>query len=128
MGSQSVRAVLGVLVPALAWGCGNSANPPVSSISIPDVPDLSLQGVAFARSSEGQVVARGTAARLDYRRGGGRLVASGATAVVQPTPGRSLGALGTLRFVAQDARGEVPNRRGFGSGGVRVDATRGGTG
>src|SRR5437762_538397 len=66
MGSQNVRAVLGVLVPALAWGCGNSANPPVSSISSPDVPDLSLQGVAFARLSEGQVVARGTAARLDH--------------------------------------------------------------
>jgi len=127
MGSQNVRAVLGVLVPALAWGCGNSANPPVSSISSPDVPDLSLQGVAFARLSEGQVVARGTAARLDYRRGGGRLVASGATAVVQPAPGSSLAAFGTLRFVAQDAAGEVSNRRGSASGGVRFDAARGDT-
>src|SRR5258708_22288101 len=124
MGSQSIRAVLGVLVLALAWGCGNSANPPVSSISIPDVPDLSLQRVAFARLSEGQVVARGTAARLDYRRGGGRLVASGATVAVQPTPGSSLAAFRTLRFVAQDAKGEGPNRRGFASGRVRLDAPR----
>ena len=127
MGSQSVRAVLSVLVLALVWGCGNSANPPVSSISSPDVPDLSLQVVAFARLSEGQVVARGTAARLDYRRSGGRLVASRATADVQPLPGSSLAAFGTLRFVAQDAAGEVPNRRGTASGGVRLDAARGDT-
>ena len=127
MGSQSIRAILGVLVLALAWGCWNSANPPVSSISIPDVPDLSLQVVAFARLSEGQVVARGTAAQLDYRRGGGRLVASRATAVVQPMPGGSLAAFGTLRFVAQYAAVEVPNRRGSASGGVRLDAARGDT-
>jgi hypothetical protein len=128
MGSQSVRAVLLVLALALAAGCGNSANPSVSFISLPaDGPDLSLQGVAFARLSEGQVVARGTAERLDYRRAGGRLVASRGSAIVHPEPGSALASFGTIRVVARDAEGEIPGRRGSASGGVRLDAVRGDT-
>jgi hypothetical protein len=126
MGSQNVRAVLGVAALALASGCGKPGNPAVSFISTPtDVPDLSLQGVAFARSSEGQLVARGTAERLDYRREGGRLQASRGSAIVHPTPGTSLATYGTIRVLARAAEGEVPNSRGTASGGVRLDTARG---
>jgi len=126
MGSQNVRAVLGVVALTLASGCGNAGNPAVSLISSPeDPPDLALQGVAFARSSEGQLVARGTAERLDYRREGGRLKASRGSAIIHPTPGTSLATYGTLRVLAREAEGEVPNARGTASGGVRLDTARG---
>jgi hypothetical protein len=126
MGSQSVRAGLGVLALALAIGCGNRVNPALSSISAPtDAPDLSLQGVAFARLSEGQLVARGTAERLDYRRSGGRLAASRGSAIVHPVPGSGFAPFGTVRFVARNAEGEILNRRGSASGGVRLEAARG---
>jgi len=126
MGSQTVRAVLGLLSPCLASACGNPLNPTVSAISTQvDAPDLSLQGVAFARLSEGQVVARGTAERLDYQRAGGRVVASHGAGVVYPLPGTSLAQFGTVRFFANDVDGEVPNRRGTASGNVRMETTRG---
>jgi hypothetical protein len=83
--------------------------------------------VAFARLSEGQVVARGTAERLDYRRAGGRVVASGGSAIVHPSPGSGLAPFGTVRFAAREAEGEIPSRRGSASGGVRLDAARGDT-
>ena len=84
-----------------------------------------MQGVAFARSSEGQLVARGTAERLDYRREGGRLEASRGSAIIHPTPGTSLATYGTIRVLAQQAEGEVPNARGTARGGVRFDTARG---
>ena len=84
-----------------------------------------MQGVAFARSSEGQLVARGTAERLDYRREGGRLEASRGSAIIHPTPGSSLATYGTIRVLAREAEGEVPNARGTARGGVRVDTARG---
>jgi hypothetical protein len=86
-----------------------------------------LQGVAFARLSEGQLVARGTAERLDYRRSGGWVQASRANAIVHPTPGSSLAMYGTVRVLAKEAEGEVPNARGTASGGVRLDTARGDT-
>ena len=128
MGSQIFRAGLGVLALWLATGCGNPVSPTVSAISTPaDAPDLSLQGVAFARLSEGQVVARGTAEQLDYRRAGGRVVASGGSAIVHPAPGSGLAPFGTVRVVSRAVEGEIPNRRGSASGGVRLDAARGDT-
>lgn len=126
MGSQNASAVFGVFALALTAGCGKSENTTISSISLPeDAPDLSLRGVAFARLSEGRVVARGNAERLDYRRAGGRLLASGGAATLYPQPGAKLAALGSLRFVAARLEGEVPARRGTASSGVRLDATRG---
>jgi hypothetical protein len=83
--------------------------------------------VAFARLSEGRVVSRGTAERLDYRRSGGRLLASGGAAMIYPQPGAKLASLGALRFTAARLEGEVPTRRGTASSGVRLDATRGDT-
>lgn len=128
MGSQNVSAVFGVFALAFTIGCGKLENPTVSPISIPeDAPDLSLRGVAFARLSEGRVVARGIAERLDYRRSGGRLLASGGVATMYPQPGAKLAALGSLRFTASRLEGEVPTRRGTASSGVRLDATRGDT-
>src|SRR4051812_29663693 len=108
MGSQSVKAGVGVLGLCLASGCGNPVSPTVSAISTPnDAPDLSLRGVALARSSEGQVVSRAPAERLDYRRAGGAFVARSVAGVAYPLPGSSLAQLGTVRFVASDAEGEV---------------------
>jgi hypothetical protein len=83
--------------------------------------------VAFARLSEGQVVARGTAEQLDYRRAGGRVLASGGSAIVHPSPGSGLAPFGTVRVVARAVEGEIPNRHGSASGGVRLDAARGDT-
>ena len=126
MGSQSCSAVFAVVALAFGSACGNSQNPTISSISLPeDAPDLALRNVAFARLSEGRVVARGTADRLDYRRAGGRLSASGTGAVVYPEPGTSLSELGAIHFAAPRIEGEVPTRRGVASSGVKLDATRG---
>jgi hypothetical protein len=128
MGSQNFSAVLGGLALCLATNCGNPGSPTVSAISAPiDAPDLSLQGVALARLSEGKVVARATAERLDYRRAGGRVVASRGGGMVYPVPGSSLAQFGTIRFLARDAEGEVSNRRGSATGNVRVDTARGDT-
>src|SRR5689334_12168042 len=128
MGSQNSRAGLGVVALCLASSCGNPVSPTVSAISPPnDAADLSLRGVAFARLSEGQVVARGTAERLDYRRAGGRFVAQDAAGITYPLPGTSLAQFGTLRAVAREVEGEVANRRGSASGSVRVDTARGDT-
>src|SRR5258705_3913450 len=126
MGSQTVRAVLGLLSPCLASACGNPVNPTVSSISTQvDAPDLSLHGVAFARLSEGQVVARGTADRVDYRRAGGRVQASHGGGMVYPLPGSGLAQFGPGPVVAKGIEGEVPNRPGVAFGGVPVGTTRG---
>jgi hypothetical protein len=98
----------------------------MSVVSVPaGAPDLSLKQVAFARLSEGRMVSRGTAARLDYRRSGGRLNAAEAAAEMSPEPGTGLAAFGALRFKAPRVDGEIANRRGSAWGGVQLDAARG---
>ena len=81
--------------------------------------------MAFARLSDGRLVARGTAAHLDYRRAGGRLVASDGAATIVPEPGSGLASYGDLHVSAPHIDGEIANRRGDGSGGVRLDTGRG---
>lgn len=128
MGSQSASTVFPALALALAAACGKTADAPVSSFSTPvDAPDLSLTSVAFVRLSEGRVVARGNAERLDYRRTGGRLEAVNGAAAVYPQPDSRLAEFGTMRFSAPHVDGEIPSRRGNASGGVRLDTTRGDT-
>jgi hypothetical protein len=90
-----------------------------------DAPDLSLRGVAFARLSEGRVVARGIAEHLDYRRAGGRLVAFAGAASMEPEAGTGLASFGTLYFAAPHVDGEIANRRGSAWGGVDLDTARG---
>ena len=98
----------------------------VSHLSLPvDSPDLSLQGVAFARLSDGRLAARGTAAHLDYHRAGGRLIATDADSTIVPEPGSGLALYGVLQVSAPKVEGEITNRRGEGSGGVRLDTGRG---
>ena len=98
----------------------------ISHTSTPsDAPDLSLKGVAFARLSEGRVVARGTAEHLDYRRAGGRLVATTGAASMEPEAGTGLASFGTLYFAAPHADGEITNRRGTAWGGVNLATGRG---
>ena len=105
---------------------GKSASQELSHLSLPeDSPDLSLQGVAFARLSEGRLVARGTAGHLDYRRAGGRLIANTAAATIVPEPGTGLASFGTLHVQAPEVAGEIGNRRGDARGGVRLDTGRG---
>jgi hypothetical protein len=126
MGSQTASAVLGVVALALAASCGNAISPQISAISTPaDAPDLSLHGVALARLSEGRIVARATADRLDYQRAGARLQASRGSCIIQPDPGSRLAVFGSLHFVADRVDGEIANRKGVASGAVRVDAERG---
>lgn len=128
MGSQSASTVFPALALLFAAACGKTADAPVSSFSTPvDAPDLSLTSVAFARLSEGRVVARGNAERLDYRRTGGRLEAVNGAATVYPQPGSGLAEFGAMRFAAPHMDGEIPNRRGNASGGVRLDTMRGDT-
>ncbi|MCA1829184.1 MAG: hypothetical protein ABR567_20115 [Myxococcales bacterium] len=81
--------------------------------------------MAFARLSEGRVVARGTAEHLDYRRAGGRLVATAGAASMEPQPGTTLASFGTLHVTAPHADGEIANRRGTAWGGVDLDTGRG---
>jgi lipopolysaccharide export system protein LptC len=126
MGSQSASTVFPALALAFAAGCGKTEDAPVSSFSTPvDAPDLSLTSVAFARLSEGRVVARGNAERLDYRRTGGRLEAANGALVVYPQAGSGLAEFGTMRLAAPHIDGEIPNRRGTASGGARLDTSRG---
>ena len=94
-------------------------------MALADAADLSLHGVAFARLSEGRVVARGTATQLDYRRAGGRLIASNGNATMVPEPGTGLASFGAIHFTAPRIDGEVANRRGSAAGGVNVDTSRG---
>ena len=123
MRSQSVIAVLAL---AAGEGCGNGTPPAMSHISLPvDAPDLSLRGVAFARLSEGRMVARGTAGRLDYRRAGGRLGAEQGAAQVWPENTSGLAPFGWLKFQAPVVSGEVSNRRGNAAGGVHLETQRG---
>lgn len=116
-----------VLLASAGAACtGTSGTLAVSHLSLPDdSPDLSLQGVAFARLSEGRLVARGTADHLDYRRAGGRLDATAGAATIVPEPGSGLAAYGDLRISAPRIEGEVGSRRGDGSGGVRLVTGRG---
>jgi hypothetical protein len=109
---------------------GNPAAPVISQISTPvaassETPDLSLRGVAFARLSDGRLVARGTAEHLDYRRAGGRLIATHGETTLTPDPGTGLASFGTLHVSAPHVEGEIANRRGAGSGGVNLDTGRG---
>jgi hypothetical protein len=90
-----------------------------------DAPDLSLKGVAFARTSEGRIAARGTAARLDYRRPGGRVDAEVTAMTLFPQPGSQLASFGQLGFSAPHAKGEVTARRGTAFGGVDFASSRG---
>src|SRR5207237_10227392 len=101
MGSQNARAVFRLAAPVLGAACANAVPPRISSISLRgDAPDLSLRGVAFARLSEGRVVARGNAERLDYRRAGATREAVRGRAVIHPDPGSRAAAFGSVRFVA----------------------------
>src|SRR4051812_35347383 len=128
MGSQNASTLIYAIALAFGAACGKSADASVSSLSTPDnAPDLSLTSVAFARLSEGRVVARGNAERLDYRRTGGRLEAVDGAAAINPEPGSGLADFGTLRFSAPHIDGEVPSRRGNATGGVRLETLRGDT-
>ena len=48
-------------------------------------------------------------------------------AVIHPDPGSRAAAFGSVRFVADRVEGEIANRRGIATGGVRVDTSRGDT-
>jgi hypothetical protein len=71
------------------------------------------------------VVARGTAGHLDYRRAGGRLIGSDAAATIVPEAGTGLASFGVLHVQAPQVEGEITNRRGDATGGVRLDTGRG---
>jgi hypothetical protein len=90
-----------------------------------EAPDLSLRGVAFVRTAEGRITARGTAARLDYRRAGGRLDAEVAAMTMVPEPAGRLASFGLMHFSAPRAMGEVADKRGSASGGVKFTSARG---
>jgi hypothetical protein len=90
-----------------------------------DAPDLSLRAVAFVRTVDGRVADRGTAARLDYRRAGGRIDADIAAMTLAPRPGSQLTTYGNLQFKAPRAQGESVTRGGRAWGGVLFGSARG---
>src|SRR5260370_42279867 len=108
-----------------AVACAEKASDSVMSVTSTHdaAPDLSLERVAFARISEGRVVARGTADRLDYRRAGGRVTAADGSAFMEPTKGYT--SYGTLHFTAPAADGEISGRSGVATGGVHLDTAHG---
>ena len=126
MGSQSAKICFSGVALAFAAACGEPADALVSSLSTPaDAPDLSLTAVSFARLSDGRVVARGNAARLDLRRAGGRLQAAQGGGTIYPESGSRLAEFGTLQFAAPRIEGEIQNRRGTAAGGVHLETARG---
>jgi hypothetical protein len=112
------------LTAALAGACGKE-NTLVSPSTSVNAPDLSLRGVAFARTADGRVTARGTAVHLDYRRAGGQLNAEVTAMTLVPQAGSRLATFGLLHFAAPHATGELQARHGNAWGGVRFSATRG---
>jgi hypothetical protein len=114
---------------ALLLGCGARTAPPqdVSDRSPPaETPDLTLHQVAFARLSDGRVVARGTARELSYHRtAGGRLDGQAAVAALYPEPGTGYAMFGETLLTAPRVDGDLGSRRGTASGGVTFRATRG---
>jgi lipopolysaccharide export system protein LptC len=117
---------ISLVCTASALACGKQVSQAKSYIYAPEEPpDLSLRQVAFARSSEGRMVSRGTAARLDYRRSGGQLDADQGAAQFSPEPGTGLASFGVLRFSAPRVQGEIASKRGTASGGVTLDTARG---
>ena len=115
------------LVSVVAFlGCGHPAMLPGAAVSsVGDLPDLTLEQVAFARLSDGRVVARGTATTLEYRRQGGRLSASEGRVAIEPEPGTSFASFGTLHVSAAQVEGDLTGKRGTGRGGVELHAQRG---
>lgn len=108
----------------LACGQSNSAVSAVTSTPA-DSPDLSLKGVAFVRTAEGRITARGTANRLDYRRAGGRLDADVTAMTLLPVPGSKTATFGAMSFSAPHASGEITEKRGMAWGGVKFSSARG---
>jgi hypothetical protein len=86
---------------------------------------LSLRGVAFARTADGRITARGTAQHLDYRRAGGQLNAEVTAMTLVPQAGSQLATFGLLDLSAPYVKGEVQEKAGSAWGGVKVAATRG---
>lgn len=113
-------------VAAAGLGCGHPAILPGNAASKPvDAPDLTLARVAFARLSEGRVVARGTASSLEYRRQGGALAASDGRVTLEPDSGTRLASFGTLHLTAPRIEGDITGKRGTGQGGVELQAAHG---
>jgi len=128
MRSQPTKFAVIALTSALAIACGkqNTQVVPKSSVkAVPDAPDLSLRGVAFARFSDGRITARGTAQLLDYRRAGGQLNAEVAAMTLVPQPGSRLATFGLLQLAAPHVKGEVQEKAGSAWGGVTFAASRG---
>ena len=106
--------------------CGQGGGSSRSAVSPPgDSPDLTLQAVAFGRLSEGRVVARGTARTLDYRRQGGRLLASDGEVTLEQGTSAGFASFGAMTLQARTIDGEVTGKRGTARGDVRLDAARG---
>ncbi len=123
MWSHRLQAVILLTVPL---ACGQGVGSSGSTVSTPeDSPDLTLQSVAFARMSEGRVVARGTARTLDYRRQGGRLLATEGAVTLEPGANAGFAAFGAMTLRARTVDGEVSGKRGTARGDVRLDAARG---
>jgi hypothetical protein len=123
----TVLALLALAAPlaGACWKQNTPDSPATSAIGAIGSPDLSLRGVTFARTADGRVTARGTAAHLDYRRAGGQLNAEVTAMTVVPQTGSNLSSFGLLHFAAPHATGEVAARHGNAWGGVRFTATRG---
>lgn len=91
-----------------------------------ETPDLTLHQVAFARLSDGRVVARGTARELAYHRiAGGRLDGQSAVAALYPGEGTGYAMFGETRLTAPRVEGDLGARRGSATGGVTFRAARG---
>ncbi len=71
------------------------------------------------------MVARGTAGQLDYRRAGGRVIASDVDATMSPEPGAGSSSFGSLHVVAPHVDGESGSRHGRAWGGVTLETARG---
>lgn len=116
------------LTGASAIACGKQntqAFPNVSASEAANAPDLSLRGVAFARTANGRITARGTAQHLDYRRAGGLLNADVTAMTLVPQAGSQLATFGLLNLSAPHVKGELQEKSGNAWGGVKVAATRG---
>jgi hypothetical protein len=125
MQMRSHRPATVVISLVAACSGGSSSSLTTLNSTSNDAPDLSLKGVAFARLSEGRVVSRGTAKSVDYRREGGRLVATSGSATILPDSGTELASFGALHVQAPSVDGEVANRRGTAQGGVHLETGRG---
>ena len=128
----TITAQGGLAIAAMLASCRSGFREAAEGVAAPsersaagdDPADVVLRQVAFARSTGGLIVARGTAARATWRQAAGKLEATAVEARLA-RGSQAPAELGELAIHSPQAEGELASRSGSGWGGVELRAARG---